>query len=87
MVTLSKDDVKILFDYLNEQPTKFSVPVMNFINQKIQEQQPPQDQAANQEFKSQLTPLAPDQALSPEEINKIDVVYPELVPEDGLSHD
>lgn len=38
MVTLTQEDIKKLFEYLNTQPYKFSAPLFEFFYSKMKEQ-------------------------------------------------
>ena len=38
MLTLNQSEVKEIQDYINELPTKYGVPLLNYLNMKIQEQ-------------------------------------------------
>ena len=37
-MNLSKEDIQAIMQYLNEQPTKFSLPLINWFNKKLNEQ-------------------------------------------------
>lgn len=44
MLTLNEQEVKEIQDYVNELPTKYGVPLLNYLNMKIQQQTPAQAQ-------------------------------------------
>lgn len=40
MLTLNQQEIKEMQDYINELPTKYGVPLLNYLNMKIQQQNP-----------------------------------------------
>lgn len=44
MLTLNKQEIKEIQDYVNELPTKYGIPLLNYLNMKIQQQAPAQVQ-------------------------------------------
>lgn len=44
MLTLNQSEIKEVMDYVNELPTKYGVPLLNYLNMKIQQQNPQAEQ-------------------------------------------
>jgi hypothetical protein len=51
MLTLNQSEVKEIQDYINELPTKYGVPLLNYLNMKIQQQNPQPQQELPEEEK------------------------------------
>jgi uncharacterized protein YutD len=51
MLTLNQQEIKEVQDYINELPTKYGVPLLNYINMKIQQQNPQVQQELPEEEK------------------------------------
>lgn len=50
MLTLNQNEIKEIQDYINDLPTKYGVPLLNYLNMKIQQQnQPVQEELPKEE--------------------------------------
>jgi uncharacterized protein YfbU (UPF0304 family) len=87
MLTLDENEVKGLFDYLNDQPAKFSVPLMNFFNTLIQKQnqKEPQEQVEGPtpDSSGDKEAAAPKKRGVVKRLRNIEVNEPENVSKNG----
>lgn len=77
MLVLDQEAVNNVFNYLNDQPAKFSNPLLNFFNTQIQQQEAERKAAAYNTEDGPISPYLPDEepvlpvSVDPSEIDVV----------------